>query len=153
MAKASIIYESKYGNTKRVAEIIAEGIKQTSAIDTIIAELKSVDPAKVVGFEAILIGSPNHMGRATRDIRKFIDKLGTLNLDGKHVAVFDTYMGRDFEKAVKGMEKQLREKVAGLKLLTPGLSIKVNEMEGPIADGELPKCKEFGAKIATLPKG
>ena len=48
MAKASIIYESKYGNTKRVAEIIAEGIKQTSAIDTIIAELKSVDPAKVV---------------------------------------------------------------------------------------------------------
>ena len=100
-----------------------------------------------------MIGSPNHMGRATRDIRKFIDKLGTLNLDGKHVAVFDTYMGRDFEKAVKGMEKQLREKVAGLKLLTPGLSIKVNEMEGPIADGELPKCKEFGAKIATLPKG
>ena len=48
------------------------------------------------------------------------------------------------------MESQISKKVTGLKIATPGLSILVEGMKGPIADGELPKCKEFGAKIATL---
>jgi hypothetical protein len=64
-------------------------------------------------------------------------------------AVFDTYLGTDFEKAVKKMEKRINEKVSGSKQLAPGLSIKVQGMKGPILEGELPKCKEFGNKIAT----
>ena len=100
-------------------------------------------------YDAILIGCPNHFGRATLGIKGFINKLGKLNLEGKLAAVFDTYMGGDFEKAVKKMEKQLGEKVSGLKIPVPGLSIKVEGMKGPIAEGELPKCREFGAKIAA----
>ena len=95
------------------------------------------------------MGSPNHIGGATRGIRKFIDKLGKINLEGKLAAVFDTYVGKDFEKAVKKMEKQIGGKVPGLKLAAPGLSIRVEGPRGPIAEGELPKCREFGVKIAT----
>ena len=47
------------------------------------------------------------------------------------------------------MERKISEKAPGLKLFTPGLSIRVEGMKGPIAEGELPKCKEFGVKIAT----
>jgi hypothetical protein len=47
------------------------------------------------------------------------------------------------------MEKRINEKIPGLKLIVPGLSIKVGGMKGPIVDGEPPKCKEFGKKIAT----
>lgn len=42
--------------------------------------------------------------------------------------------------------------IPGLKLITPSLSIKVKGMKGPIVDGELPKCKEFGNKIARQVK-
>jgi menaquinone-dependent protoporphyrinogen IX oxidase len=35
------------------------------------------------------------------------------------------------------------------KRIASGLSIKVLGMKGPIAEGELQKCKEFGKKIAT----
>ena len=56
----------------------------------------------------------------------------------KWVAVFDTYLGGDFEKAVKKMEKRIGEKVLSLKLITSGLSIRVDEMKGPILDGEFP---------------
>ena len=56
---------------------------------------------------------------------------------------------RYFEKAMKKMEKKISEKFPNLKLITPGLSIKVKGVNGPIADGELPKCKEFGKKIAS----
>ena len=50
------------------------------------------------------------------------------------------------------MEKQIGEKAPGLKLLAPGLSIRVGGMKGPITQGELPKCKDFGVKIANLLK-
>jgi len=149
LAKAIIIYESKYGNTRLAAEAIAEGMREVPGIEPVLNELQEVGLNQLIEFDAILVGSPNHMGGATRGIRKFIDKLGKLNLPGKMAAVFDTYIGGDYEKAVKKMEKQISEKVPGLKLVTSGLSIRVEGMKGPIAEGELPKCKEFGVKIAT----
>jgi len=152
MAKAIIVYESKYGNTKLVAEMIVEGMNQVSGTEAILTELNEVDLTQIDEFDTILVGSPNHLGRATRSIRKFIDKLRKLNLENKQGAVFDTYLAKDFEKAVKKMEKQIAEKVPGLTLVAPGLSIRVDGMKGPIMDGELPKCKEFGAKIATQMK-
>ena len=111
MAKVIVIYESKYGNTKLAAETIIEGMKEVSGIETVLNELKEVDLNQLAEFDAILVGSPNHMGRATGSVRKFIDKLGGLNLKGKRVAVFDTYLGGDFEKAVRKMEKQISRKV------------------------------------------
>jgi len=149
MAKAIVIYESKYGNTKLVAEMIGEQINQVSGMEAVLTEVSKVDLNQIDGFDTILVGSPNHIGRATRSIRKFIDKLGKLSLEGKQGAVFDTYLGRDFEKAVKKMEKQIHEKVPTLKIMSPGLSIKVQGMKGPIVEGELAKCSEFGKKIAA----
>ena len=144
-----MVYESKYGNTRLVAEKIAEGMREVSGIETALSELKRVNKKQLADFDAILIGSPNHFGSATGSIKKFIKELGKLNLAGKAVAVFDTYLSKDFEKAVKKMEKQIGEKAPGLKLLTPGLSIRVDGMKGPITEGELPRCKDFGIKIAT----
>jgi flavorubredoxin len=149
MARAIIIYESKYGNTKRVAEVIAEGMREVSGVEAVLNEVKEVELDKITEFDAILVGSPNHMGSATRGIRKFVDELGRLSPGVKLGAVFDTYIGRDFEKAVKKMEKQIGEKVPGLKLAVPGLSVKVEGMKGPISGGELPKSKEFGVKMAS----
>jgi len=147
--KVIVVYESKYGNTKLVAETIIEGMNEVEGIETVLGELKEVDLNKVSDYDAILIGSPNHWGGPVGGIKKLIDKLGKLDLKAKWVAVFDTYLGGDFEKAVKKMEKRIGEKVPEFKQIAPGLSIKVQGMKGPLVEGELPKCKEFGNKIAT----
>ena len=152
MPKAIVIYESVFGNTKRVAETIIEGMK-AAGVEAALSTPKDFDPNQLTDFDAIIIGSPNHMGGATRGIKKFIDKLGKLKLDGKLVTVFDTYGGRDYEKAVKKMEKQIADKAPGLKLTSPGLSIRVDGVRGPLSEGELPKCKEFGVIIANQLKG
>ena len=149
MVKVLVVYESKWGNTKTAAETIVEGMKQVSGIETTINKLKEVKLDRIIEFDAILIGSPNHIGNATGGIRKFINKLGKLQLKGKCIAFFDTYLGGDYETTVKKMEKKATGKLPELELLIPGLSIRVKGMKGPIAEGELPKCKEFGAKIAT----
>jgi len=153
VSKVIVIYESKYGNTKQAAEEIIAGIKETAAIEVILSEVKQVNFDDVIAADAILIGSPNHWGGHTGGIKKFIDELGKINLNHVPVAVFDTYINRDFEKAVKKMEKQLTEKVLSLKLVTPGLSIKVKGARGPVLEEELPKCREFGVKFGGLVKG
>ena len=149
MAKVFIVYDTKYGNTKLVAEKIAEGVRETRGIEAEIGDVKQVSLRKLADADAILIGAPNHIGNPSRTIMKFIDKLGKLELKAKGAAVFDTYLGGDFEKAMKKMEKRMREKVPAVKLMTSGLSIRVDESKGPITEGEFPKCTEFGKKIAA----
>jgi len=132
-----------------VAETIIEGINEIEPIEAVLKEPKHMEPTEVLDYDVILIGSPNQIGGTTRGIRRFIDKLGKIGLEGKIGAVFDTYMGGDFNKAVRKMEKRINEKVPGLKIITHGLSIKVKGMKGPIVEGELSKCKDFGEKIAN----
>jgi flavodoxin len=146
--KVFVVYDTKHGNTKLVAEKIVEGMRGVEGIEAAISDVEEVDLERVADYDAILIGSPNHWGGPVRGIKKLIDKLGKLDLKAKWAAVFDTYIKQDFEKAVKKMEKRINEKVPKLKLIVPGLSIKVGDMKGPVVDGELPKCKEFGKKIA-----
>ena len=94
--KVIVVYESKYGNTKLVAETIIEGIRGVEGIETVLSELKEVDLNKIIDYDAILVGSPNHFGRPTGSVKKFIDKLGKLPLKGKLFAVFDTYIKGDY---------------------------------------------------------
>ncbi len=149
MVRAIIVYDTKYGNTKLVAEKIMEGIGEVEGIETAISDVEKIDPKEAANYDAILIGSPTHFGGPVRGINRFIDKLGKLDLKAKWVAVFDTYLGEDFEKSVKKMEKRINEKVPRLKLIASGLSVRVDGMKGPVTDGEFPKCIDFGKKIAN----
>ena len=150
LARIFIVYDTKHGNTKLVAEKISEGTKEFEGIETEVYDVKEVDFKKLADADAILIGAPNHLGGPSRTIMRFIDKLDKLELKAKKAAVFDTHMNEEDEKAATGkMEKKLVEKVPALTLMTAGLGIRVDGMEGPITEGELPKAIDFGKKIAA----
>jgi flavorubredoxin len=138
VVKALIVYESKYGNTGLVGKTIAQGIMETEGAEATLVEGQEVNINKTTDYDLIMIGSPNHVGGPTRGIMKFLDELGKLDLKGKWVAVFDTYLGGDFEKAVKKMEKKIGEKAPGLKIVAQGLSVRVQGMKGPVVGEELP---------------
>ena len=147
--KILVAFDTKYGNTETVAKTIVEGIKSVEGIEVTLSNMKKVDFKKLDGYDAILVGCPTHFGGPTRGAKKFIDKLGKLDLKGKRIATFDTYIKEDFEKSVKNMEERINEKTPGLQLLLPGLSIQVGDMKGPILEEEFPKCREFGKRVAT----
>ena len=148
MVKALVVYDTKYGNTKLVAEEILEGLKEVEGVEAAISDVDGVDLEVVADSDAILIGSPNHMGGPSRVIRRFIDRLGKLDLKARWFAVFDTYLGRDFEKAVRKMEKRVGERAPGLRRIAPGLSVRVRGMKGPVPEEDLPRCRGFGRRIA-----
>lgn len=149
--KIFIIYDSKYGNTKIAADNILEGIKQVEGIEAEISYVKEVDSQSVVNYDALILGAPNHMASSSRTMKKFVVKLAELDLKAKKVAIFGTYSGRirSADRAVKKLEKLVEKTLPKLELLSPSLSIRVKGVTGPIVEGELTKCKEFGRRIAN----
>jgi menaquinone-dependent protoporphyrinogen IX oxidase len=146
--KALIVYDTKYGNTQKVAELIAEGYKSIAGNEAVVENVSEVDPQQDQNYDLIVIGSPNHVGSYTGKIKKFIKRLPNSTIKGSSYAVFDTYLGKDFEKASKKMEKQIDKILPNLNRVSSGLSIKVGGMKGPIVDEDLAKCKEYGIKLA-----
>jgi len=150
LEKVLVVYDTKHGNTKLAAENILEGIRETEGIEAAIGYVKEIDAAKVADSNAIVLGAPNHMGRPSRTMKKFVDRLTKLDLKAKDAAVFGTYAGKiRNDRAVKKLEKMVQEKLPNLRLILPGLSIRVNGVTGPVVEGELPKCVDFGKKIAA----
>jgi len=151
LVEVYVVYDSKYGNTKLVAENILKGIREVEGIEAAIGYVKEVDAEKVANYNVIVLGAPNHMGRPSRTMTKFVDKLAEIDLKVKDVAVFGTYAGRirTVDRAVKKLEKMVKKKLPNVNLISPTLSVRVNGVTGPIVEGELPKCVDFGKKIAN----
>ena len=149
--KVFVIYDSKYGNTKLAAENILEGIKQVEGIEATIGYAKKVDIQRLISYEVLILGAPNHMANPSRTMKKFVEKLSELDLKAKNVAVFGTYSGRSRnpDRAVKKLEKIVEKSLPNLKLLSPSLSVKVKGVTGPLTQGESYKCVDFGKIIAT----
>ncbi|MGQ9720592.1 MAG: flavodoxin family protein [Candidatus Jordarchaeum sp.] len=149
MPQVLIVYWSKYGNTKQVAETIAQGIKAAKQVEVTVKDVKKTKPEEALEYDGLIIGSPNHGGGPVGDIKKFLKKLEKLDLKGKTGAVFDTHAGTGFG-AVQKMEKQIREKIPGLKLVAPGLATQIKGfLKGPLVEGELLKAEEFEKSIST----
>jgi flavorubredoxin len=151
LVKVFVVYDTKYGNTKLAGENIVEGIREVEGIETSIGYVKEIEIGNVADYDAIVLGAPNHMGRPSQTMKKFVNRLAELDLKAKNVAVFGTYSGRirTLDRAVKKLEKMAEKKVPNLKLISPSLSIRVNGIPGPLVEGELPKCKDFGRRIAN----
>ena len=149
--KVLVVYATKYGNTEKVANLIAEGISSVEGNEVTVKNVKDMKLKEDASYDLILIGSPNHFGKHVGSVKKFINKLPTSQIKANAYSVFDTYILKDFEKAVKKMEEQISELMPDLPKASPGLSIKVEgkgTSKGPITSKDLPKCKEFGIKLA-----
>ncbi|MFX1262112.1 MAG: flavodoxin family protein [Promethearchaeota archaeon] len=150
MTKTIIIYESIYGNTKKVADAIAEGIRESGAIDCTVVKTGEVhhtdDLAK---FDAILFGSPNHNQEPSRNMLKFIERASIVDLDTKMGAAFDTYTGGNKGIAVKKLEQVIRQKLSCITFVIDSFSAQVEDRKGPLVEGEIDRAIEYGKQVAA----
>ena len=146
--KVLIVFDTKHGNTQKVAELIADGINSIEGNETEVVNVNDFDLNEGKTYDLLIIGSPNHVGSHVKSIKKLIKNLSSANVKASSFAAFDTYMSKDFEKAVKKMEKQISENLPNSTKALPGLSIKVGGMKGPIVEEDLSKCKDYGIRLA-----
>ncbi len=90
MSKAIIIYDTRSGNTKLLAEKIMKRLEDLGTSVEIYRdkEFKSIDSIK--SFDIIGLGSPTHGGQMAMTFKKFLKKVNQLNLQGKKLIIFGT---------------------------------------------------------------
>ncbi len=89
MAKALVVYYSRSGNTRKMAESIVEGIKKEK-VEVDIRDVKDVTAADLQAYDAIIVGSPTYYGSMAADIKRLFDESIKIHgkLDGKIGAAF-----------------------------------------------------------------
>lgn len=91
MAKGIVIYYSRSGNTKRMAEMIAQAMIDAG----LPSDCKSVDKVGVddlLKYDAIVVGSPTYYGGMAAQVKQLIDDSVVKHgqLDGKVGAAFSS---------------------------------------------------------------
>ncbi len=152
-----IIYDSQYGNTEKIALSIGTPQKQKGDVQVI--RVGEVKPDMLKGIDLLVVGSPTQQFRATEVMRMFLKNLPTQLIMGIRVATFDTrlsqvkidktptlsFFERIFGYAAEHIAKALKEK--GGRLVLPGEGFYVDDIEGPLVDGEEERAAEWAEKL------
>src|SRR5215472_16154165 len=132
-----VVYDSHYGNTKRIAQVIADTLRALGQ-----AQAVRVDPDRSIkyqGVDLLILGSPTQGFRPTLAMQSFLGTVSYQSLSGLAVACFDTrFRGRLWKSsAAPRMDRQLR--TMGVKPLVPPESffVKAMKKEGPLLAGEV----------------
>ncbi len=137
--KAIVVYLSTSGNTKSMAEAIANGIESKN-IDVKAVSFYDVKPEDLNDAEAIAIGSSTFYYKMLPPMEKFMNEtLATSDPKGKIGAAFGSY-GWSGEAPVMIAEK-MRE--MGMNVIDPVLRI----LHKP-TDKDVQECKRLGIDIA-----
>ncbi|MFA4989746.1 MAG: flavodoxin family protein [Candidatus Omnitrophota bacterium] len=91
MKGALIIYYSRGGNTKKMAELIADGIRKEK-VEALVKDIKDVGAEDLLKYDGLVIGSPTYYGSMSAEIKKLFDDSVKFHgkLDGKAGAAFSS---------------------------------------------------------------
>jgi len=153
MPKVLIVYYSETGNTKEMAELIAEGVRREKDVEV---EVKAVQDTKVeelLDFDGIVIGSPTYYGSMGANVKKLIDDSVKFHgeLEGKVGGAFSSSGG-----IAGGNETTIMDILKAL--LIHGMVVQGTpnaDHYGPVAvekpdDRSKNSCREYGQRIAKL---
>ncbi len=143
--KILVLYDSKYGNTKQVAQEITDHLQDNVSIK----QVSDCKPEEFSEYQLVILGSPTHGAYASEPFKVFFEKLKTEHLQDVQFAVFDTrvtlFLLRPFGYAAPKMA-QLIHSLGGVVIGEPAGFI-VSGGEGPLAEGELERSKQWALDL------
>lgn len=91
MARVMIAYASLTGNTEKMAQYIAEGIR-ISGCEVVIKNISGIKEASVLeGFSGYIFGSPTFHRDMADNMKNFLFLAKKVNLEGKLAGAFGSY--------------------------------------------------------------
>jgi NAD(P)H dehydrogenase (quinone) len=155
MKKIAVIYYSRTGNTKKMAEMIIEGVKSGSGIEADLFSVEDFPVDKALEYDGIIIGSPTYYATMAAPVKDFFDKTVEFHgsLDGK--------VGAAFSSAANiggGNETTITDIINAM--LVHGMIVQGNpagDHFGPVSIGKpdarvQKQCMEMGKRTAALVK-
>ena len=142
-----VVYFSKYGNTQKIAERIAETFKSDGDV-----KLLSLDHLTVSDFDGVnlvVVGVPTHRMNLPESARDTFHTLPRRIINRIPVAAFDTSYRMSWwlspftaSRKVVGRLRRL-----GGKRIVPPETFHVVAKEGPLYDGEVERAKLWAEQI------
>lgn len=152
MAKILIVYYSRSGNTKKMAELVEQGAK-AEKVEVVLKEAEKTKADEFLKFDGIIIGSPTYYGSMAYQIKKLLDESVSFHgsLEGK--------IGGAFSSAANiggGNETTISDILNAM--LIHGMIIQgtsQGDHYGPVSigapDSRVEKqCKALGRRVARL---
>jgi NAD(P)H dehydrogenase (quinone) len=155
MTQVLVTYFSSTGNTKAMAEAVAEGVQSVAGVECVLKTVSQTTNDDWLAADGIIVGSPTYFGQMSARIKQMFDVTEKIygKLEGKVGGAFTTSGGAGCGHEMTNMSIITAMLVAGM--VVPGTTH--GPHFGPFAVGTpdenaLQQAREMGARVATLAK-
>jgi len=153
--KGIVVYDTSHGNTQRIAETLAETLKDTQ-LQVDLFDVKHVKKLSGKYYYFVVLGSPTKFGTMSFTMKLFLGKVKSEEWMNKPFAAFDTENPENIEQAqLQNKEWSAAEKIAEklrekkMNQLLPVLKALVIGQKGPLVEGEIERTKEYAKQLAS----
>lgn len=143
MSQAIIIYDTRSGNTEKMAKAIEEGMRE-AGVEVLSKRTVNTKAADLTNADAVVLGAPTYHHDLTGSMKTFLFEMEKADLGGRIGAAFGSYgwSGESIQMMTDTMKH-----IFGMSVVHPGLKI----LRRPNESG-LKECNEFGKTIAKKTK-
>lgn len=148
--KVTVLYYTRTGNTRRAAELVAQGVHQAGDFNVRLMEVDAVDRAFLSDSCAVLFGTPTYSANFAWPLKRWFDEEARdCGLSGKLAGNFATgaFIGGGEDSALASMAAH--ELVRGMLVYSGGgpLTHLGAVLIGAGDDAQQERAVEFGARI------
>ncbi len=142
MVKILVIYDSRTGNTEKLAHAVANGARKIPGVEVILKRARDITPEDMSSADAYAFGSPSHFSIMSGEILTLFTNIYPQRhmLAGKPACVFTTGAGSQVT-ALENIEKILG--AFNPKWVKPGVAV-----EGAPQAKDLEQAEKLGEKLA-----
>jgi len=143
MARILIVYHSLGGNTRKMAQAVAEGARSVAGTEVALKTGLEGTIDDLLACDGVALGSPDYFSYMAGGLKDFLDRTyypSQGKVDGKPAAVFGSAGGPP-DKILRILEQAL----AWFKLKKVADSVGAS---GGVSAGALTACRELGRKLA-----
>jgi menaquinone-dependent protoporphyrinogen IX oxidase len=139
-----LFFDTSYGNTKKIAETIAETLKE-SGIAADIFYVKEVKKLSVKDYDFLA-----KFGTMSFAVKGFLGKVKNKEWMNKPFAAFDTENPENIEREEGSAAEKIAEKLRERQMnqLLPVPKAVVLGWKGPLQEGEIERVKEYARELA-----
>jgi menaquinone-dependent protoporphyrinogen IX oxidase len=151
--KGIVVYDNSYGNTKKIAETMADTLKE-SGIEVDLFDVKTVKKLSGKDYSFLVLGSPTRFGTMSFAAKFFLGKVKQEEWMNKPFTAFDTENPENIEKKEGSAAEKIAEKLKEKKMneLLPVLKAVVLGQKGPLKEGEIERTKDYARELDIILK-
>lgn len=152
--KTLVVYDSKFGNTERLARVIAETLGAGEPVPVVAAG--DATERDLAGISLLAVGGPTQGHGISPVLRAFLDRLSAESVGDVPTVTFDTRITWPRFLAGSAAAASAKRLVRmGARMLVPPESFLVTGSEGPLVEGELERARTWAQEVreqAGLPE-